>query len=115
MAKRPAPPATRAELEETIAQIRAKKADGWTVTECWDCRQVDTPQYGLSWCLVRIALAPDGTDQQPGRYGKGSGTYDPHDEQRHINLAAQKNRSILKRIIKVISVSPARYAGEIRP
>jgi hypothetical protein len=35
MAKRPAPEATRAHLEETIATIQARKADGYLIDDYW--------------------------------------------------------------------------------
>jgi hypothetical protein len=63
MAKRPAPPATRVELEETIAQIRAKKADGYLIDEYWTAEQAPQPKTRtLLWGILRVALGKDGSD-----------------------------------------------------
>jgi hypothetical protein len=108
MAKRPPPETTRGELEEMIVQLRAKKAEGFLVNEVWIVEQQPHPRKNgeLHWAVLRLPLDAQGRDKllTDGRrvFGKGSGHYDA-DEQFHINLAAQKNRLILKRAFKPLS------------
>jgi hypothetical protein len=92
------PPATRAELDATIAEIRAKVADGWAIEKFWFV--VDTEDGGWRteqrwierWNGNREYRPRNGHDRFPGE-----------PEAYHVAMATQRNRRLLKHAIKPIS------------
>jgi hypothetical protein len=100
---KPAPFATRAELDETIAEIRAKKADGWSIDYYWTAEQGTIKRTGeVVWGLHRVPLSKYASPKSMAVVGQ--------DEQYHINEAIKRNRALPKRAIKVISA----YVTDVR-